>query len=425
MDDSALLERWSQVVSLMHDGVRAHADTMGNWIAIGEFCVFCRAHLGWDHATCMAAMAGWSRATTQVRDSLATLCRTHLTPASARELLALAQDGPMDAALPPGLARDLEEWRAANALRMQDYDLVNPTLSETPERIDHALRIALEGLAEERSDPRERVDAARERLHAEAQRTLAGTPLATEFEELASWARRAYGYRDENGFWTISSLFGLARLHLLEIGRRLPELDVPEHVFYLEPAEVGPAMQGTLPGYGERVARRRGEEQWARFHRGPARIGPPEPPMPPTRAFPPPLRKLFDILAWSMDVEMDGASGGRVDDRSLEGRGASGGRYTGPARRVRGPADFERVQPGDVVVCRITSPEWCILFDRVGGLITEEGGFLSHPAIIAREFGIPAVVGIEDAIAAVSDGALVTVDGDTGRVTLEESPETP
>ena len=85
-------------------------------------------------------------------------------------------------------------------------------------------------------------------------------------------------------------------------------------------------------------------------------------------------------------------------------------------------SQFERVQPGDVLVCPMTTPAWNVLFGSVGALITNEGGILSHPAIIAREFGIPAVVGTREATARIPDGALIEVDGTRGVVSILGDP---
>jgi rifampicin phosphotransferase len=445
LGDEALLQRWGRVVELVQEGARDHAETIGNWMAMGEFALFGREHLGWDLATSLRAMNGWSRATTELRDTLLERVRTHLSRQEAARALealdaeaagtgAVAGRPPWDggsAAEPggsgaypwmaphPAFRMDFEDWFQANRFRIQDYDLHNPTLGESPELVRGLLRDALQARAENRPDPRAAVEAERERVHEEARARLAGTPLLKEFEELARWCERAYGYRDENGFHTVACPLGLARLHLLEIGRRIPVLEDPAHAVYLEPEELPGALRGEIEDLAARVARRRGEEQWARFHRGPKRIGPPEAPMPDTAPFPAPLRKLFDLIGWMMEVEAPVEDADpTTDPHLLTGRAASAGRHSGPARIVRGPRDFDRLRPGDVMVCRITSGEWSVAFAKVGALVTEEGGFLSHPAIIAREFGIPAVVGTDVALARISDGDPVTVDGDQGRVIL-------
>lgn len=85
-------------------------------------------------------------------------------------------------------------------------------------------------------------------------------------------------------------------------------------------------------------------------------------------------------------------------------------------RVLRGEADFSKLQPGDVLVCPITSPAWSMLFPNVGALVTDTGGLLSHLAIIAREFHIPAVVATGNASALLRDDQLVRVDGTSGSV---------
>jgi pyruvate,water dikinase len=84
---------------------------------------------------------------------------------------------------------------------------------------------------------------------------------------------------------------------------------------------------------------------------------------------------------------------------------------------VRSVDDFSRVRRGDVLVCRTTDPAWTPLFRLAAAVVTETGGVLSHAAIVAREFGIPAIVGATHAMTSLSDGAPITVDGTAGTVT--------
>jgi pyruvate,water dikinase len=110
----------------------------------------------------------------------------------------------------------------------------------------------------------------------------------------------------------------------------------------------------------------------------------------------------------------------RIERGSMEiaGKAAARGTYTGAARIVMGEHEFDRLESGDVLVCPITSPVWSVLFSKVGALVTDSGGVLSHPAIIAREYGIPAVVATGNATAVIPDGATVEVDGNTGFVRI-------
>lgn len=101
------------------------------------------------------------------------------------------------------------------------------------------------------------------------------------------------------------------------------------------------------------------------------------------------------------------------------GTPGSHGTATGTARIVLGPSSFHRIAPGDVLVCPYTDPAWTPLFRVVSAIVTETGGALSHAAIVAREHGIPAVLGVVDATTQIPDGARVTVDGTAGTVSLQ------
>ena len=104
--------------------------------------------------------------------------------------------------------------------------------------------------------------------------------------------------------------------------------------------------------------------------------------------------------------------------RALSGAGASPGVAEGRARIVARSEDFARVEPGDVLVAATTTPAWTPLFGSVAALVTDTGGILSHAAVVAREYGIPAVVGATGATTTIPEGARVRVDGTTGEVVL-------
>lgn len=106
------------------------------------------------------------------------------------------------------------------------------------------------------------------------------------------------------------------------------------------------------------------------------------------------------------------------EEQVLHGLGASGGTYEGPARRVGGPDEFDRIVKGDVLITECTSEAFNILLPLLGALVTDSGGLLSHPAIVSREYGIPGVVGTRDGTDRIPDGARVKVDGDKGQVTV-------
>jgi pyruvate,water dikinase len=105
----------------------------------------------------------------------------------------------------------------------------------------------------------------------------------------------------------------------------------------------------------------------------------------------------------------------------ITGVGASSGRVSAPARLLHGPDDFASMRPGEVLVARMTTPAWTPLFAMASGVVTDVGGPLSHSSIVAREYGIPAVLGTGVATQRVSSGQQVKVDGDAGTVTLDGS----
>ena len=85
---------------------------------------------------------------------------------------------------------------------------------------------------------------------------------------------------------------------------------------------------------------------------------------------------------------------------------------------MSGPSEFGRIAKGDVLVTESTSEAFNILLPLLGGIVTDNGGLLSHAAIVAREYGIPGVVGTREGTERIGDGALVRVDGDAGEVTV-------
>ncbi len=116
--------------------------------------------------------------------------------------------------------------------------------------------------------------------------------------------------------------------------------------------------------------------------------------------------------------EMFGNTQAEHEERLVRGLAASPGIYEGTARRVAGPVEFDRIERGDVLVTESTTEAFNILLPLLGGIITDSGGLLSHAAIVAREYGIPGVVGTREATDLIPDGTRVRVDGDKGEVVV-------
>jgi pyruvate,water dikinase len=98
----------------------------------------------------------------------------------------------------------------------------------------------------------------------------------------------------------------------------------------------------------------------------------------------------------------------------------SPGKVTGPASLILSPADFADMQPNTILVCPTTTPAWTPLFTQATGLVTDIGGILAHGSIVAREYGIPAVMGTGNVTERIVSGQQITVDGDAGTVTIRE-----
>ena len=113
-----------------------------------------------------------------------------------------------------------------------------------------------------------------------------------------------------------------------------------------------------------------------------------------------------------------GSSEAAHEENLLRGLAASGGVYEGVARLISGPSEFGRITQGDVLVTESTTEAFNILLPLLGAIVTDSGGLLSHSAIVAREYGIPGVVGTREGTQLIADGARVRVDGDAGEVAV-------
>jgi pyruvate,water dikinase len=342
-----------------------------------------------------------------------------------RELVQTATSLPRDAALvflrerAPAFARALDRYleRYGHGI-VGRYEFVTPTLAERPATLLPAILRAARSPDERESPGTVQAD----RLVAETAARLGEPALERQFRALVVAARRAYAVRDDNVQITFVNAFGLGRIALLEAGRRLwrrGALPSREHVFFLTVPEVLAALSGDAPVPAGVTEQRR--QRWQAARRPPPRgfgrrttvpsfAGLPREAREVNAAF---LRYMREIMA-APDVSSVLPSG-LVEVRGIP---AVRGRYTGTARVLRGQDDFDRLNEGDVLVCPITSPAWAAVLPLAGALVTDHGGVLSHPAVIAREFGIPAVVATGHATRLIPDGATVEVDGDAGVVRI-------
>jgi pyruvate,water dikinase len=149
----------------------------------------------------------------------------------------------------------------------------------------------------------------------------------------------------------------------------------------------------------------------------PHTLGPPKPPPPDLSALPPAVARLMRATFIALG-HLFGSSQAQHEAQVLYGLAASKGVHVGPARRVAGPSEFDRIVKGDVLVTESTTEAFNILLPLLGAIVTDNGGLLSHAAIVSREYGIPGVVGTRDATERIADGVMLRVDGDAGVVTV-------
>lgn len=317
------------------------------------------------------------------------------------------------------LSARLAPWVEEYGHRLAAFEYIFPTPAERPEQIVQMLRDAVANLGtagERRAQQIRR----REATVASLRERLPDPDVRHAFDRLLQDARAAYAVRDDD-IGIYQWVEGLLRYALLEGGRRLSArglLAEPERVWYLR----RPELEGTLAGNPPGILRELAEHRCVEHQRQRASKPPPflrvgdhirPPALPPLSDE---AQEAVDAQRWFARLRFSPAEAGVAEEQELRGAAASAGTYRGPARVLRSEEEFDRVQSGDVLVCPTTSPTWNILFGAIGAVVTDEGGILSHPALIAREFAIPAVVGTRTGTKVIADGQMVEVDGTAGIV---------
>ena len=297
------------------------------------------------------------------------------------------------------------------------YDITERTLAEMPDVILATLRdrrMSSEQTAAENAAARGAA------ALAELRERVPPTKLSA-FDGLVTDARRLYGLRDENGPLTVEWPCGVLRTAVLETGHRLVAagrlLDV-EHVFDLSAVEIQGSARGEPGPKAEAVATRNRARH--------ARAEADSPPFLGAEPVAPDLAGLPDAMGQMMRMSINALALLEADVAlgDMRGTGVGTESYVGRALVVDDPDEaLERCEPGDVIITRFTAPTFNSVLGLAGAVVTEHGGLLCHTAVIARELGIPAVVGVAGALA-VPDGARVEVDPVAGSVTvLDRRPD--
>ena len=356
---------------------------------------------GFDVLTTRAARELWPLrelvAPERVRDALLGVAPRDAMAALAAEPTA----GPLVAAL--------DAYLEANGQRSPYLLFSAPSLREYPAPVMSMLRHMVERpeadpnrlLAEQAAKRRQAEADARERLR------YYPAPVRSEFEARLAAAQTAARVSEDHNYLIDYSSTARIRRVFLACGNALAEAGTiaePDDVMHLRIEEVRAALRGGGTDLRERVRERRA--QMTHY----AAIDPP-----------------FDINA---PATVDGAaaptdpgqSGARLDPDVLHGMAASAGVARGRARVLRSLDAVDELRPGEVLVATTTGQAWTPLFATASALVTESGNLLSHAAVVAREYALPAVVALSGATRLIPDGALVEVDGAAGVVRLLARP---
>jgi pyruvate,water dikinase len=309
--------------------------------------------------------------------------------------------------------RYLEEWGFRGSGELM---LTVPNFQEEPAGLLEMLRgyVTLEGPSPAellRQQGAEREAATARVLARLKERVLVpGVPRALQarlFPRLLEWTQQAIAFR-ERARLKQALLYTRLRAIALAIGQRLVEqgrVERREDALFLTWQELESLLGGGAmfpQGVAELVAlRRRQHEVLSQQH-------------------PPDRMVLPEGVYWAPESQATASEPAVVGHGALKGVGTCGGRVSAPAAVIQDLAEAHRLAPGDILVTRQTDPGWAPVFFLIKGLIMERGGMLSHGSIIARELGIPAVVGVKDATQRIRHGQVVVLDGDLGDVRLVE-----
>lgn len=387
-------------------------------VPTGDFLAHVGDWTGASPAELLGLLRGAAPVSAGASTELARLISTVGKDARAQELL-MKEDEP-GRILQTLRAIEGEIGQAATAYldlvgyRLLDgFDISEPCALELPAVLLRAIRTAISASGNEPANLEERIAAVRSKvpdLH------------RAEFDELLGEARLTYRIRDERGVFSDIWASGIMRTAVLAGGRRLAKKGQIQNAVHLVDAsfqEMGALLRGAESPSSEELASRAEYRASHRAKQAPALLGPPPSSPPDMSALPPNAARMMRAVHIALG-ELFGSSEAAHEEKMLRGLAASPGIYEGPARRVSNPSEFDRIVQGDVLVTESTSEAFNIILPLLGAIVTDSGGLLSHSAIVAREYGIPGVVGTREATERIADGVLVRVDGAAGQVTIFE-----
>lgn len=272
--------------------------------------------------------------------------------------------------------------------------------------------------------PTARLREEREKIVHEYRNLLESDEEKAAFDQMLGLAREVFPFVEDHKFycehWYTTSFFNKIR----EFGRLMQRADIvedAEDIFHLHETEVRQALSDlTLswatgaPALGkhhwpaivkERKALLKAMDKWA--------------PPPALGIVPEIIQDPMTLMLWGITTEQLKAwAAPDGNENELRGFAASSGTVEGIARVVKTVDEIASVREGEILVCPVTAPSWAPVFSRIAAAVSDIGGTMSHAAIVAREYGLPAVVGTGLATTRIKTGQKLRVDGDAGTVEL-------
>jgi pyruvate,water dikinase len=332
---------------------------------------------------------------------------SYLTATSADQLANELDDDQIPSGIDPD---DWREWKNRFQKHLQQFggtiynlDFSFPVPADDPTPLLETVKLYIEKQGVNPHTRQQNSAEQREQASQYLEERLKGMRLNIFKKSLAR--AQEYAPLREDGLAEVGLCYPLLRQMLREVGRRFVENGVIQEIddiFWLEEDEVYTAADSldhgkSLEDLSKIVPQRK--SIWRAACRAE-----------------PPIMLPNKILG----LDISKMKAGRSNRNFLSGVAASPGSVSAPACILNGPEDFEKMNTGDVLVASITTPAWTPLFARASAVVTDIGGPLSHGSIVAREYGIPAVLGTVAATKRITHGQVITVDGDAGKVFLKD-----
>ena len=305
------------------------------------------------------------------------------------------------------ILKALEDYFDVYGHQGYSLDFIEPTQAEDPSATFATLKSMVQDENYDPKDQEVRATAVRNQKFDEVSKKLSGLTY-WQFRYRLWFARRYNHIREETSFY-FGYTWPVLRPMAFELGRRLVGVGTfldQEDTFFMVTEELEKAIEarksGTgLPELGNLAAERRELREARKLLHPPGTI-------------PKEASKIPAVRFKETQVSNDESGD------ALNGFAVSSGTVTAPASVILSPNDFDKMEPGSILVAPNTTPAWTQLFAHAVGLVTDMGSILAHGSIVAREYGIPAVLGVGNGTVRIKHGQSITIDGDAGLVTLGE-----